>query len=259
MRKTAFYASVLTDYDAHAASRGIRYTKEEIMFSDFITFITELPAQIMHTGTFLPDSFESGAAHLDTISSYISGIDTSYKIIATTVSLIIALLGCFFGYKLSKLFMSLTGLLVGAVVGGFIGTNFLDGSGGMVAVCALVGAILLAILAYRIYQAGIFLLCFGLAFMAAASILPFTGDIQFFLSVVVGFIVGSLALKFIRPVIIITSAVVCGSSAAGLLITLCDLMNIGSFSSYPLLLTVGIVALGILVQFLTTSGGRHGR
>ena len=155
--------------------------------------------------------------------------------------------------------MSLTGLLVGAVAGGFIGTNFLDGSGGMVAICALVGAILLAILAYRIYQAGIFLLCFGLAFMAAASILPFTGDIQFFLSVVVGFIVGSLALKFIRPVIIITSAVVCGSSAAGLLITLCDLMNIGSFSSYPLLLTVGIVALGILVQFLTTSGGRHGR
>ena len=93
------------------------------MFSDFITFITELPAQLLHTGTFLPDSFETGAAHLDTISNYIDGIDTSYKIIATTVSLIIALLGCFFGYKLSKLFMSLTGLLVGAVAGGMIGSR----------------------------------------------------------------------------------------------------------------------------------------
>ena len=98
------------------------------MFSDFITFITELPAQLLHTGTFLPDSFETGAAHLNTISNYIDGIDTSYKIIATTVSLIIALLGCFFGYKLSKLFMSLTGLLVGAVAGGMIGASFLDGS-----------------------------------------------------------------------------------------------------------------------------------
>lgn len=105
------------------------------MFSDFITFITELPAQLLHTGTFLPDSFETGAAHLDTISNYIDGIDTSYKIIATTVSLIIALLGCFFGYKLSKLFMSLTGLLVGAVAGGMIGASFLDGSGVVIAVC----------------------------------------------------------------------------------------------------------------------------
>lgn len=227
------------------------------MFSDFITFITELPAQLMHTGTFLPDSFESGAAHLDTISNYISGIDTSYKIIATTVSLIIALLGCFFGYKLSKLFMSLTGLLVGAAAGGFIGTTFLDGSGAIVAICVLVGAIVLSILAYRIYQAGIFLLCFGLAFMAAASALPFTGDIQFFLSVVIGFIVGSLALKFIRPVIIITSAVVCGSSAAGCLTVLGQYMNIDILSSSPLFLTVIVIVLGLLVQFLTTSGGRH--
>lgn len=227
------------------------------MFSDFITFITELPAQLLHTGTFLPDSFETGAAHLDTISNYIDGIDTSYKIIATTVSLIIALLGCFFGYKLSKLFMSLTGLLVGAVAGGMIGASFLDGSGSVIAVCALVGAVVLSILAYRIYQAGIFLLCFGLAFMAAASVLPFTGDIQFFLSVVVGFIVGSLALRFIRSVIIITSAVVCGSSAAGCLTVLGQYMNMDLLSSYPLLLTVCIIALGALVQFLTTSGGKH--
>lgn len=227
------------------------------MFSDFITFITELPAQIMHTGTFLPDSFENGAAHLQTISNYIDGINTSYKIIATAVSLIIALLGCFFGFKLSKLFMSLTGLLVGAIAGGAIGTAFLNASGSMIAVYALIGAIILAILAYRIYQAGIFVLCFGLSFMAAASILPFTGDIQFFLSVVVGFIVGSLALKFIRPVIIITSAVVCGSSAAGCLTALGQLMHMDYLSSYPLLLTVGFIILGILVQFFTTSGGRH--
>lgn len=229
------------------------------MFSDFITFITELPSQIMHTGTFLPDSFETGAAHLNAISNYISGIDTAYKMIATTVSLIVALLGCFFGYKLSRLFMSLTGVLVGAVAGGFIGAKFFDGSGGFVAICALVGAVVFSILAYRIYRAGIFLLCFGLAFMAAASILPFTGDIQFFLSVMVGFIIGSLALKFIRPVIILTSAVVFGSSSTGLIITLCDLMNIGLFSSYPLLLNAGVVVLGILVQLLTTSRGKHSR
>ncbi|HIW59224.1 MAG TPA: hypothetical protein H9880_04975 [Candidatus Anaerobutyricum avicola] len=226
------------------------------MFSDFVTFITDLPGQLMHTGTFLPDSFESGAEHLQTIGSYIDGIDTTYKIIGTAITLIIALLGCFFGFKLSKLFMSLTGLLVGAIAGGGIASAFLDGSTAMTAGCALVGAIILSILAYRIYQAGIFVLCFGLSFMAAASILPFTGDIQFFLSVVVGFVVGSLALKFIRPVIIITSAVVCGSSAAGCLTVLGQYMDMDMLSSYSLLLTAGLIILGILVQFLTT-GGKH--
>ena len=72
--------------------------------------------------------------------------------------------------------MSLTGLLVGAIAGGGIASAFLDGSTAMTAGCALVGAIILSILAYRIYQAGIFVLCFGLSFMAAASILPFTGE-----------------------------------------------------------------------------------
>lgn len=229
------------------------------MFSDFITFITGLPVQVLHTGTFLPDSFENGAAHLDSISHYISEIDTTYKIIGTILSLIISILGCFFGYKLSKLFMSLTGLLVGAIAGVAIGMKLLHVSGGMIALCALIGAVVLAFLAYRIYQAGIFLLCFVLAFMAAASILPFTGDIQFFLSVVVGFLVGSLALKFIRPVIIITSAIVCGSSAAGLLITVCEYLNIHTLSSYPFVVAIVIVLLGMFVQFLTSAprGKRH--
>lgn len=226
------------------------------MFSDFITFLTDLPSQLTETGTFLPDSFEGGAEHLETVSHYISQIDTTYKIVATVISLIIALLGCFFGYKLSKLFMSLTGLLVGGAAGGMIGSQFFDGSVALIAVCALAGAVILAILAYRIYQAGIFLLCFGLSFMAAAAILPFTGDIQFFLSVVVGFVVGSLALKFIRPVIIITSAIVCGSSAAGCLTVLGHYMNMEVLTAYPLILTVVVIVLGALVQFLTTSGGR---
>lgn len=226
------------------------------MFSDFITFLTDLPAQLTETGTFLPDSFEGGAEHLNAISHYVSEIDTTYKMIATAVSLVIALLGCFFGYKLSKLFMSLTGLLVGGIAGGMIGTQFFEGSAALTAVCVLVGAVILSILAYRIYQAGIFLLCFGLSFMAAAAILPFTGDIQFFLSVVVGFVVGSLALKFIRPVIIITSAIVCGSSAAGCLTVLGQHMDIELLTAYPMILTAAMILLGILVQFLTTSGGR---
>lgn len=232
-----------------------------MMFSDFLTFITELPSQLTQTGAFLPDTFDAGVAHLSTLSNYLSNIDTTYKMIGTTISLVIALLGCFFGYKLSKLFMSLTGFFIGAIVGGILGIKFFNFSGGAAILCALGGAVLLALMAYKIYQTGIFILCFGLAFMAGASLLPFTGDIQFFLSVVAGFIVGILALKFIRPVIIITSALVCGSSAAGLLLSLSTYMDVNflsRLSAYPVLLTIVVCLLGMLVQFLTTSSpGKH--
>ena len=109
-------------------------------------------------------------------------------------------------------------------------------------------------LAYWIYRAGIFILCFALAFMAAASLLPFTGDIQFFLSTLTGFIIGSLALKYIRPVIIVTSAIVCGFSAAGLLVKVSELLGIYTFSHISMAgLTVIVCVLGMAVQFLTTS------
>lgn len=223
------------------------------MFSDLFTFFTELPSQLSQTGDFLPDSFEAGAAHLSSVGNYIENLDSTYKIIGISISLIIALLGCFFGFKLSKLFMSLTGFLTGAIIGGIVGTKFLQLSGSLVALAVIIGGLLLAIFAYRIYQAGIFILCFALAFMAGASLLPFTGDIQFFLSVVMGFGVGALALKFIRPVIICTSAIVCGSSAAGLLIAVCEYMDIYSFSMPQTLLSIIISILGIAVQFLTTT------
>lgn len=223
------------------------------MFSDLITFFQTLPLQSLESGSFLPDSFQTDAIPVDSISNFLYQLDSTYKIVGAVISLIIALLGCFFGFKLSKLFMSFTGLIVGAIAGYLVATQFLHVTGTPVIIGIIIGAILLAMMAYWIYRAGIFILCFGLSFMAAASILPFTGDIQFFLSTVIGFIVGSLALKFIRPVIIITSAIVCGSSAAGLLLTVCSYMNIYTFSSISSAgLAVILCVLGILVQFLTT-------
>lgn len=233
--------------------KKLTYRKEDVMFSDLITFFKALPLQSLQSGSLLPDSFEGSAIPLDTISNFLYELDTTYKIIGVVLSLIIALLGCFFGFKLSKLFMSLTGFLTGAIIGYIIAAKVLQTTGTTTIICILVGAVLLALLAYWIYRAGIFILCFVLAFTAAASLLPFTGDIQFFLSTIIGFIIGSLALKYIRPVIIITSAIVCGSSAAGLLITVCDYLNIHTFSTISSAgMTFIICILGIVVQFLTT-------
>lgn len=223
------------------------------MISDMMTFLQTLP-QSINASSVLPDSFDLSGLPVDSAINMLAQIDDSVKLIGAAISLIIALLGCFFGYKLCKVFMSITGFIVGAIVGGIVAFYFLNLTGALAVLCIVLGGILIAVLAYRIYMAGIFILCFGLSFMAAASVLPFSGDIQFFLATLVGFIIGSLALKYIRPVIILTSALVCGSSAGGLLITVCEAMGIYTFSHIgSALLTVIICILGITVQFLTTT------
>ena len=94
----------------------------------------------------------------------------------------------------------------------------------------------------------------ALAFSAAGTLFPVEGDVQFFANVITGLIVGVLAVKYMRPVIILTSAIVCGTSAAGLLPGVTEYMGITTLSSLnsSAALTLALCVLGIAVQFLTT-------
>ena len=95
---------------------------------------------------------------------------------------------------------------------------------------------------------------FYLCISAAGTLFSFEGDIPFFINIIAGLIVGVLAVKYMRPVIILTSAIVCGSSAAGLLPGVAEYMGITKFSSTnsSATLTLALCILGIAVQFLTT-------
>ena len=61
---------------------------------------------------------DSGSS--DSLSNFINNglvglvteADTTYKIAGSVIALILALIGCFFGYKLSRLFMGITGFIV---------------------------------------------------------------------------------------------------------------------------------------------------
>ena len=62
---------------------------------------------------------DSGSS--DSLSNFINNglvglvteADTTYKIAGSVIALILALIGCFFGYKLSRLFMGITGFIAG--------------------------------------------------------------------------------------------------------------------------------------------------
>lgn len=180
--------------------------------------------------------------------------DSTYKIIGSVIALILALIGCFFGYKLSRFFMSITGFIAGAIIGQMVASQILHIEGFTSVLCVILCGAIAASLAFGIYRIGIFILCFALAFSAAGTLFPFEGDVQFFANIITGLIVGVLAVKCMRPVIILTSAIVCGTSAAGLLPGVAEYMGITTLSSLSssATLTLVLCILGIAVQFLTT-------
>ena len=195
---------------------------------------------------------DSGSS--DSLSNFINNgliglvteADTTYKIAGSVIALILALIGCFFGYKLSRLFMGITGQIVASQI--------LHVEGFASVLCIILCGAVIASLAFWIYRIGIFILCFALAFSAAGTLFPFEGDVQFFANVITGLIVGVLAVKYMRPVIILTSAIVCGTSATGLLPGVTEYMGITTLSSLnsSAALTLALCMLGIAVQFLTT-------
>ncbi|MBQ9156473.1 MAG: DUF4203 domain-containing protein [Eubacterium sp.] len=222
------------------------------MYQDFMTFIHSILSHSSEAESLLPDSFREHIP-IDSFMNFFSELNSSVKLLGAVITLILALLLCFFGYKFARIFMSITGFLAGAVIGLTVSYKFFDLTGPLVILCTLAAGIIIALLSFHIYMAGLFILCFILAFMAAASLLPFTGDIQFFLATLTGFIIGSLSLKFIRPVMILSSALVGAATAAGLIAAISGRMGFMTLSRVSdALITLVLCILGIIVQFLTT-------
>lgn len=207
----------------------------------------------------LLESGDSTASNL--LTAGIKEFNTTYSLAMAGITLALALAGCFFGYKLSRLFMTLSGFFAGLFVGAFVAVQFLNASNGIFLLCSVAGGLIFAIFAFAIYRAGIFVLCFFLSFTVAANLLPLEGNIRFFVSVVIGFIVGTLAIKYVRPVIILSSAIACAYVASRSLIKLGPLTGLAFFKqSYAMAACFfGLFLLGSLVQFLTTSDSGSGR
>ena len=226
-----------------------------IYLSAYIPDLSTVSDRVSEITKLILSMIDSGGRSSDIITSGIDQFTTSYSFILSILTLIVALIGCFFGYKLSRLFMALSGFLAGFFIGILIASGLLEASNWLTILCGLAGGIILSLCAYGIYRAGIFILCFFLAFIAAASLLPLTGQAQFFACAIIGFIVGTLAIRYVRPVIICSSVVVCARSASDALMTVGPHTGLTFFTyqNAALLAFAGLCLLGILFQFLTTS------
>jgi hypothetical protein len=159
-----------------------------------------------------------------------------------------ALAHCFFGYRLLKLWLFLAGLALGLASGYGAGMRMNLGQ----TPCILIGVVLglaLGFLAFKIWKLGVFLLCGGMAYLFGAVWIP-----QWWLTALVAIAVGILAVKFVRPVVILSTGLSGGSSAVQALS--CALVSLGAlptvnFLSGWLAWVLGIVLAvgGIAYQF----------
>ncbi len=215
------------------------------MFSSHV-----LPFDLIQLMQALPDSFQS-----DLPTDQITALYHGLGYIGIIVPLILSLVGCFFGYRLIRMFMALTCYPAGVLLGYALGVRVVHLEGIPLSAFSQLLGIALVILSFLIYKIGIFLLVFVLTFAASASLIPLTGNVQFFLCTAVGFACGMFALRHIREMIIIMTASVCGISSGGLLVTLGERMQIEELAGLSsVAASIAFAALGLLIQFVSTGG-----
>jgi len=161
--------------------------------------------------------------------------------------LVFGLLNCVLGYRLLRFWVMLFGFVAGALGGYFI-VRHLQVQEKIYYLGAMIGlGIIVAVVAFLIYKAGIFLLAAVLGVTASIYFLRPTSSAVFFLCLLIGAVLGFLSVKFSKEVIISATSLM-GGAIAGL-----SLGKLGALPEIPygLGMAAGFAVLGMLVQFVT--------
>ena len=209
------------------------------MFDSLFTTITED----------VSDLFNSGKIEAFDIFLRIKDLFGSLGETVCIIGLVIGILGCFFGFKLTKLFIAICGFAIGAVIGLILSLE-IDESYALllIPVCAIV----LAILSYKLYKVGVFVI----SFLNGASIglivsLMLTHDLESasIIAFIIGLIVGIVSVVFIKPVLIISTSINYGN-VAGLFLALL----LSSDETMRKILPWIFIVAGLLFQIKTNHG-----
>ena len=94
-------------------------------------------------------------------------------IVAAVIALILALLQCFFGYKMLRFWVALIGFALGSAIGSGIIANIMENpSKVLIVLVGITAGAFLGILAFKLYVVGVFIYC-GLLGAAIVMLLPF--------------------------------------------------------------------------------------
>ncbi|MCI5760714.1 MAG: TMEM198/TM7SF3 family protein [Eubacterium sp.] len=169
-------------------------------------------------------------------------------------SLILGILQCFFGFRLLRFWISVTGFLLGLYLGRTISSDFISEPQYAPWLIGAVCGFLLCFFAYRIYLSGVFIFC-GILAASVIRMIPFpeghAWKVVLYILMAAGFVLaGVLAVKFSRPAVIFITA---GAGAAVSVHALALMKtNISGNPDLQKLVIAVLFAAGAAVQFLTS-------
>ncbi|MGI6071127.1 MAG: DUF4203 domain-containing protein [Blautia sp.] len=189
------------------------------------------------------DTFMDAVTNIGQMAGDVENMSTA----ALIAALVLGICNCFLGYRLMKLWFFVFGGLLGGVIGYGIGDAAFDSQTAALIVMA-VGVILLGSLAFAITKAGVFVLCAVIGTVVLSYLFQPTTSFWFFLCLLAGIGVGVVGVKFVKPMVILTTSVRGGLLAGGAVVQLAG-MSEGSLGMW---LGYGAAAAGVTVQWLTS-------
>ncbi|MEG2652331.1 MAG: DUF4203 domain-containing protein [Ruthenibacterium sp.] len=177
------------------------------------------------------------------------------EVVATgVVTLIVALLECFYGYRLVKFWIALFGFGAGAMLG-YAVLSELKVPSFVPWLVALVLGLLLAAIAFRLYRLGVFMLCVLLTYVLSYAFIPSPRWLVLAVGLGGGAIIGALALLYTRPILSVLTALVGGFSIPKAVLSfqavaaLVGGAKTGTANVICIVTGIILAVLGILFQF----------
>lgn len=161
------------------------------------------------------------------------------------VILVFGILNCIFGYRLLRFWMMLGGFFVGGGLALIIVHTMGIQEKSTMLIAALVTGVVFAVIAFLIYKAGVFILAAGIGWALSIYFLHPTSSASFFVCILIGIALGSMAVKYCREVLIVATSLIGGVMAG---VSLAKLGNLADIP-YGLGMSVGFAVLGMLIQF----------
>ena len=159
--------------------------------------------------------------------------------------LVFGILNCILGYRLLRFWMMVGGFLVGGGLALIIVRTMGTQEKSMMMIAALVTGIIFAVIAFLIYKAGVFILAAGIGWALSIYFLHPTSSASFFACILIGVALGSMAVKYCREVLIVSTSLIGGVMAG---VSLAKLGDLADFP-YGLGMSVGFAIIGMLIQF----------
>ena len=135
-------------------------------------------------------------------------LPASYQLPAAVVLIVGGTIACFFGYRLFRIVLALSGFILGAMLGSSL---FGASDTGLMLGAALAGGLIGAGLLFTAYFVGVALAGAGLGVLAAHLISSATGNDPGFLVIVVCAVAGSIASMYLQRYFIIVGTAFSGS------------------------------------------------